>query len=230
MGGEEGPEACTMPVATTTTPCRRPDKLLRRCTRTHLTACLVVIALEATFFSVVTWHGMQEDLSVVPLFGVGTGTVARTTTTRNRPPVSSPPPPSDVVVDGGSVERTIQVLISMGVHPDELADQADIPPWSQIVENFGTSDEPVILGLEHCQEYRDTTAFQDRAVAPAGMFSTGTNVFQALMADNCLSPDVGRRANPLYFNFHQAPVSFVRRVVLCVLLGAMMSSAPFFGF
>lgn len=209
---------------------RRERKKVRYCTETQLIACLVVIALESMFFGILTWDGMNQELSMMPLFGVEdifdettasrrSMTTTATTTTKVdgdyrraitgpvRRSSSSSQTTDEIPPYDGSVERTIQILISMGVHPDELQDHSVIPPWSQIVQNFGTSDEPIILGLEHCQAYRDATPFEDRAVAPAGMFSTGTNVFQDLMALNCLSPEVERRNSPLRFNLHQAPVS-----------------------
>jgi hypothetical protein len=190
-------------------------------THTQLIGCLVVMALEMIFFTVLTWDGMQQDLLGMSLFGVGAisgmKTATRSTTTVTAAKTDATKGHVGVVTESAkitdttslyaSVEKTIEILISMGVHPDELTDQSVIPPWSQIVQNFGTTDEPIILGLEQCQAYRDATPAKDRFVGVAGMFSTGTNVFQNLMAENCLSPDMERRVNPRRFNLKRAPVS-----------------------
>jgi hypothetical protein len=59
----------------------------------------------------------------------------------------------------------------------------DIPPWSQITSIYG--DEPVILGLETCKEYQNSVPAEDRVVAPARNFNTGTNLFSYFFGKNC---------------------------------------------
>jgi hypothetical protein len=116
-----------------------------------------------------------------------------------------------------TVQRTWNVLNSMGVNPtspppipedqgddDDVSDNEDkvtttitdppvnwteqVPPWGQILENYGA--DPVILGLDRCQAYRDAVPPEQRMVGPAGMFSTGTNLFFTLMLFNCLPPPI----------------------------------------
>jgi hypothetical protein len=74
-----------------------------------------------------------------------------------------------------------------------------MPPWSQVMSNFGT--EPVILGLERCKAFRDAVPPEDRKIAPAGMFSTGTSVLHQHLFENCLPPS--RRTS------HQARNKFI---------------------
>jgi len=71
---------------------------------------------------------------------------------------------------------------------------SELPPWSQIVENFNSytnDDEPVILGLEQCQAFRETTNVAFLGTGPAGLFSTGTNLIQTLTRMNCEGPTSG---------------------------------------
>ncbi|KAL3918084.1 MAG: hypothetical protein SGILL_004409 [Bacillariaceae sp.] len=106
------------------------------------------------------------------------------------------------------VEKTLQVLRDMGIKQTELdLHKQDLPPWSQILENYGGKDEPVILGLEYCEEYRKATPLKDVALGPAGLFSTGTNLLYTLLKSNCQSPDQSRygRQRPLKFNLMQVP-------------------------
>ena len=64
--------------------------------------------------------------------------------------------------------------------------QSIIPPWSQIITNYGP--DPVILGTERCESYRETVPLEDRLVGAAGLFSTGTNVLSNLLKSNCYRP------------------------------------------
>jgi hypothetical protein len=59
----------------------------------------------------------------------------------------------------------------------------DLPPWSSIERQYGK--EPLILGLDQCQEYRDSTLPQHRWVAPAGLFHSGTNLMAGALASSC---------------------------------------------
>jgi hypothetical protein len=96
------------------------------------------------------------------------------------------------------INFTIQKLEEMGVSPDELQGEnaTEIPSWSQIINNYG--EEPVILGLERCEAYRNSVAPADRTVGPAGLFSTGTNLIHSLVSHNCLKPDGPRRRQPFH--------------------------------
>ena len=74
-------------------------------------------------------------------------------------------------------------LNNLGAHvPDNKVSQ--IPRWSVIQDIFGS--EPVILGLETCEAYRQAVPLlENRIVAPAGMFNTGTNLFPIFFHQNC---------------------------------------------
>lgn len=61
-------------------------------------------------------------------------------------------------------------------------DRSLLPKWSEILEAYGP---PRLLGLESCQNYRDSVEFKDRNIAPAGIFNSGTNVLGDLLATNC---------------------------------------------
>jgi hypothetical protein len=61
-----------------------------------------------------------------------------------------------------------------------------LPAWSQIEDRYGPAF-PHILGLDRCEEYRNAVVPnpQDRWVAPAGLFHSGTNLLSLLMAQTC---------------------------------------------
>ena len=82
--------------------------------------------------------------------------------------------------------KSIAMLLEAGVRQKDIQaiqETTNIPAWSQILQNYG--EEPVILGLERCQAYRETVQPKHRFVAPAGIFSTGTNLFHKLLTENC---------------------------------------------
>jgi hypothetical protein len=64
----------------------------------------------------------------------------------------------------------------------------NLPAWSQIEERYGPTF-PRILGLERCEEHRNNVVPDpnDRWVAPAGLFHTGTNLLAMLLAKTCSS-------------------------------------------
>lgn len=61
-------------------------------------------------------------------------------------------------------------------------DRSVLPKWSEILDFYGP---PKILGLETCSIFRTNTKQEDRHVAPAGLFNTGTNLLDNLIDDNC---------------------------------------------
>ena len=100
--------------------------------------------------------------------------------------------------------KTAKKLEHMGISGDILL--SELPPWSQIQENFNSysmDDEPVILGLEQCEAFRKNTPPRLLGVAPAGMFSTGTNLIATLVRRNCVGPQKRIKG----FALIQVPVS-----------------------
>jgi hypothetical protein len=84
---------------------------------------------------------------------------------------------------------TQQKLIQMGVDSSEVdmeERQRTLPKWSDIVQNYGL--EPVLLGLERCEAYRNSVPVRERIIAAAGLFSTGTNVLYDMLEQNCQPP------------------------------------------
>jgi hypothetical protein len=98
---------------------------------------------------------------------------------------SAPPPKPNVHDDDDHVSEDKEKVTT--VDP-QINWTEQLPPWGQILENYGA--EPVILGLDRCQAYRDAVPPEQRIVGPAGMFSTGTNLFFTLMLFNCLPPPI----------------------------------------
>lgn len=119
----------------------------------------------------------------------------------NQPPSLSHANPSERI--NLDVGKTIRVLAELGVTRDMMdkEEYKQLPPWSNIVDNFGS--EPVILGLDRCEAYRQNVPIGKRVMAPAGLFSSGTNVLHDLLLNNCLPPPEIRKR--LHFNQWQVP-------------------------
>jgi len=86
--------------------------------------------------------------------------------------------------------KTADKLKHMGISGD--VNLSELPLWSQIVENFNSysnDDEPVIVGMEYCEAFREKTDKRFIGVGPAGMFSTGTNLIASLTRKNCMGPN-----------------------------------------
>lgn len=102
----------------------------------------------------------------------------------------------NLTIDGGSDEevtdrmKTADKLKHMGISGD--IQLSELPLWSDIIQNFNSysmDDEPVVLGMEHCEDFRAKTDKRFIGVAPAGMFSTGTNLIAMLTYSNCQGPN-----------------------------------------
>ncbi|VEU45331.1 unnamed protein product [Pseudo-nitzschia multistriata] len=101
--------------------------------------------------------------------------------------------------------KTVEHLLHMGVEEDY--DLEELPPWSLILDNFHPQtkdDEPIILGLEYCEDFRKMHSPKIIGVGPAGLFSTGTNLIANLMTFNCDGP-LKRRGNRKKFSLVQVP-------------------------
>lgn len=94
-----------------------------------------------------------------------------------------------------------------------------LPSWDQVKQRIGK--EPRFIGLETCEEYRTKVPWMRRQVAPAGMFSTGTNLLQHLLRENCHDESkansrrfVGWQVN---WGKHQSPrfrhINYITRIV-----------------
>ena len=79
----------------------------------------------------------------------------------------------------------LQILNQAGVKVEELDEETRkaLPTWTQIQQLFG--DHPRILGLERCEEFRNSTDPTIRFFGIAGTFNTGTNLLSELMIQNC---------------------------------------------
>jgi len=78
------------------------------------------------------------------------------------------------------------ILANAGVEiTDEIKQQ--FPPKDDIRQMYGS--EPIILGLDRCERFRETVVTGDGFIAPAGMFNTGTNLLQELLVKNCYLPE-----------------------------------------
>lgn len=66
-----------------------------------------------------------------------------------------------------------------------------LPSHDDFARLYG--EKPVIVGLETCANYRSLVAPEDRIVAPAGAFNSGTNLLASLLSKNCVVADERER-------------------------------------
>jgi hypothetical protein len=84
-------------------------------------------------------------------------------------------------------QQIFNILENAGydVANDERFDQEmldSLPKWSDIIDMYG---EPNIIGLETCQQYRESVQ-EHRTLAVAGNFNSGTNFLYELLRKNCM--------------------------------------------
>jgi hypothetical protein len=58
-----------------------------------------------------------------------------------------------------------------------------VPSWLSIEALYGST--PIIYGLEHCQSFQKRRR-QQRSLAAAGTFNSGTNLLANLLRTNCV--------------------------------------------
>lgn len=82
----------------------------------------------------------------------------------------------------------LEILVQAGLDlrkegdlDQETVDQ--LPTWTQVQDLYGK--KPRIVGLERCEEFRNSVEPSTRFLAMAGTFNTGTNLIHAVMKHNC---------------------------------------------
>lgn len=81
---------------------------------------------------------------------------------------------------------------------------SQLPTWTQVQEVIGP--HPYLLGLERCEEFRNTVPALERMLGAAGMFNTGTNLVTHLLKQNCEIPERREHNGP-----HQSKESYGMR-------------------
>merc|ERR1719410_2237298 len=71
----------------------------------------------------------------------------------------------------------------MAENIEDVVNVTDLPTQEEIKRMYG--DEVTVQGLETCKAFRDTKRFEQRVIAPAGLFNTGTHLLWTLMKRNC---------------------------------------------
>lgn len=79
-----------------------------------------------------------------------------------------------------------------------------LPSWKQVQEVIGP--HPYIVGLEHCEAYREQVPPLERMLGSAGMFNSGTNLITHLLKQNCEIPERREQMGP-----HQSKESYGMR-------------------
>jgi hypothetical protein len=65
-----------------------------------------------------------------------------------------------------------------------VIDGLTLPTWPLLQSLYGKMEEPIVLGMERCQTYRDNVLPKQRYTAVAGMFNTGTNAMEHHLKHN----------------------------------------------
>jgi hypothetical protein len=88
-------------------------------------------------------------------------------------------------------------------HPQRK--EAELPSVEEIQSLYGNRTH--ILGLDRCEEYRNSVSPENRLIGPAGLFNSATNLLVSLLRFNCVNV---ARVNQDFKNFtdgilYQAP-------------------------
>ena len=85
-------------------------------------------------------------------------------------------------------KERVLLLLKNNAGVQEISENTyqQLPTWSQITELYGS--KPRILGLEQCESYQsyiNVIQGDQKGLAVAGMFNSGTNLLSVLLASNC---------------------------------------------
>lgn len=122
-----------------------------------------------------------EFLLVVLVVGSSCLIISMSVTLASNDAVQSPSALPDHIMASKGPILNILKMAQVRLAPD---DYNALPSWEDVVRRLG--EKPRMIGLESCQTYREMVPLKRRQVAPAGMFSTGTNLLHELLRVNCL--------------------------------------------
>lgn len=93
-------------------------------------------------------------------------------------------------------ERFIEILKEMDIDPLSIDEDTwrQVPTWDIVQELYG--NQPIVYGLDRCQEFREATPASEMRVAVAGMFNSGTNAIAILLQHNCQIPARVKKKGP----------------------------------
>jgi hypothetical protein len=97
-------------------------------------------------------------------------------------------------------EPLLTILRDAGVTDIDLSTLQSLPKWEAVVKLYGS--EPVIRGLDRCEEFRKNTPPDKRSMGPAGLFNTGTNALTKYLEMNCVMPEVKRKDGGMRWQPH----------------------------
>lgn len=107
-------------------------------------------------------------------------------------------------------EHLLGILESAGINLSEDDERRStclkLPLWSQVTELYG--EEPIIVGLDKCQEYREMLVDANRTSSipiysmprVAGLHNSGTNALADTFFDNLTPNPSIRSKNPRVYN------------------------------
>eukprot|EP00934_Nitzschia_sp_Nitz4_P000262 Nitzschia sp. Nitz4//scaffold66_size103028//96921//98281//NITZ4_004517-RA/size103028-snap-gene-0.148-mRNA-1//-1//CDS//3329556407//262//frame0 len=99
----------------------------------------------------------------------------------------------------GDREPLLEVLRWAGVNLSAI-DVNSLPTWKEVADRFG--DEPVVLGQDTCQAFRESIPPRQRVLGVAGPFNSGTNILALTLINNCRNVGVRAQVN---WGKHQSP-------------------------
>ena len=83
--------------------------------------------------------------------------------------------------------RVFSLLLEAGIDSLDLTTIRQLPEWDQISSLYYPSGQrPIIHGLDSCDTYRRTVEMDQRYLATAGLFNTGTNALSFLLRENIM--------------------------------------------
>lgn len=84
-------------------------------------------------------------------------------------------------------EPIMSILNDAGIMDMAVSDLLKLPKWEEIEALYGK--EPMVLGLETCEAFRKRVPPEQRFIAVAGMFNSGTTAFGLSLQANCRFPE-----------------------------------------
>lgn len=103
--------------------------------------------------------------------------------------VEAPSRDNDTVPVSSRTRNPVQVLLDeagfRNVSDEELS---KLPSWQTLTGLYGDLKEPIIIGMDTCEDYRNKVPLRQRYTAVAGLFNTGTNAMEYNLQHNVNAP------------------------------------------
>jgi hypothetical protein len=143
----------------------------------HTSLILIISVVLVSFYALIRCFDVVPDRPQ----GIGSGMSGGLSKPISQSSSSSAT--GQAVVIAGVLER---LLIDAGMDHQSALSRLEISQLDEKIENLYGS-KIVVAGSEDCKSYRSTVRFDQRIVAVAGMFNTGTNLLDNQLRKNIMN-------------------------------------------